>query len=174
MWRQAGRALTFILQMTICTDEIWALNTARRDLERKMARLLPARQAGRCDRCHGACAEIQGITADAGQFFECVSAFEACSCVGRSTDVGPEERPYNCHGRWKSCGVFWRLYLQIFAQMPSFLHGGSLLAICSSMLPSVCIHWYAGMVLFWTPDRGIVVEGGRLDSSWLARALLEF
>ncbi|CAL1165520.1 unnamed protein product [Cladocopium goreaui] len=79
MWRQAGRALTFILQMTICTDEIWALNTARRDLERKMARLLPARQAGRCDRCHGACAEIQGITADAGQFFECVSAFEACS-----------------------------------------------------------------------------------------------
>lgn len=81
MWRQAGRALTFILQMTICTDEIWALNTARRDLERKMARLLPARQAGRCDRCHGACAEIQGITADAGQFFECVSAFQACSAL---------------------------------------------------------------------------------------------
>ena len=175
MWRQAGRALTFILQMTICTDEIWALNTARRGWSRAEDGAPASCQTSRAVWPLSWC-----LCRNPGNYCRCgpVLWMRVCLwsllCVGRSTDVGPEERPYNCHGRWQSCGVFWRLYLQIFAQMPSFLHGGSLLAICSSMLPSVCIHWYAGMVLFWTPDRGIVVEGGRLDSSWLARALLEF
>ena len=38
--------------MTICTDKVWALKTARRDIEQKVARMLPPRHAGRCDRCH--------------------------------------------------------------------------------------------------------------------------
>eukprot|EP00435_Cladocopium_sp_Y103_P037765 s963_g10.t1 len=81
LWRQAGRAITFLLQTSLMTDEIWALKFARRDMERKFQRLLPARQAGRCDRCHGPCADVEAITADAGQFFECVSAQKACQAL---------------------------------------------------------------------------------------------
>eukprot|EP00438_Fugacium_kawagutii_P032969 Skav223879 [mRNA] locus=scaffold1226:486160:488450:+ [translate_table: standard] len=81
LWRQAGRAISFLLQTILLTDEVWSLKSARSEVERNMVRLLPARQVGRCDRCHGRCADIQAITADAGQFFECVSAGKACAAL---------------------------------------------------------------------------------------------
>ena len=83
LWRQAGRAIMFLLQTVLLTDEIWSLKSARSEMERKMGRLLPARQVGCCDRCHGRCADIQAITADAGQFFECVSAGKACAALDK-------------------------------------------------------------------------------------------
>lgn len=78
VWRQVGRALTFLLQQTVLSDEVWSLKLARLDMERKTRRLLPPRCPGICDRCQGPCEPVQGIAADAGQFFEAVSAHEAC------------------------------------------------------------------------------------------------
>ena len=81
VWRQAGKALAFLLQETLITDEVWSLKNARRDIESKIDRLLPPRQAGVCDRCHNAYCGLQGVIADAGQFFECVSAQKACAAL---------------------------------------------------------------------------------------------
>ena len=63
VWRQAGKALAFLLQETLITDEVWSLKNARRDIESKIDRLLPPRQAGVCDGCHNACCGLQGVTA---------------------------------------------------------------------------------------------------------------
>ena len=86
-WRRVGRAISFILRTTLLTDEIWALKDSREAMEQRLGRLLPPRQVGICDRCGGACLDMQGLTADAGQFFEAVSASEACAAFHRTLQI---------------------------------------------------------------------------------------
>lgn len=82
VWRQASRALAFLVKHTIFSDEVWGLKDARADMEKKLDRLIAPRRAGFCDRCGGHCHPLQGITADAGQFFEAVSSYSACDNLG--------------------------------------------------------------------------------------------
>ena len=77
-WRWVGRAITFLVRGVLMTDETSSLRDARPLMDEKISRLLPPRRPGYCDRCNGPCLGMQGLVADAGQFFEAVSVEEAC------------------------------------------------------------------------------------------------
>ncbi|CAE7300227.1 unnamed protein product [Symbiodinium sp. CCMP2456] len=82
-WRAAGRALSFIAQSVLLTDEVPSLKQARPFMAEGLERLQPCREVHVCDRCHGPCEGLQGIVADAGQFFEAVQVPDACEAADR-------------------------------------------------------------------------------------------
>ena len=82
-WRAAGRALSFIAQSVLLTDEVPSLKQARPFMGEGLERLQPCREVHVCDRCHGPCEGLQGIVADAGQFFEAVQVPDACEAADR-------------------------------------------------------------------------------------------
>ena len=89
-WRAAGRALTYVVKQVLQGDEVWSLKESRPSIDAGLARLIPSRVAGVCDRCGGPCAGLQGITGDAGQFFEAVQAKDACQAVAAVLDMAEQ------------------------------------------------------------------------------------
>ena len=90
-WRAVGRALSFVVIKSTSTDEINSLKEARPVMDARLERLCAPRVPGCCDRCHSPCLGLQGITADAGQFYEAVSSTDACEAAGAILKITKED-----------------------------------------------------------------------------------
>ena len=60
-WRVAGRAITFVVQQRIMSDEPWSLKDACRVMDKRIAGLHPPRTPGKCERCGADCQTLQAF-----------------------------------------------------------------------------------------------------------------
>ncbi len=100
-WRMLGRGLMAVIQAEAATWEVYSLDSAPAELQRRVARLRPG-AAGpcRCARCGGAKHHREAYVADAAQFFEACSPCqanhevrEACARVAAATGCGAVDIP---------------------------------------------------------------------------------
>ena len=169
VWRQASRALAFVVRQTIFSDEVWGLKDARADMEKKMDRLAAPRRAGLCDRCGGRCHPLQGITADAGQFFEAVSSNSACENLLHFAS-GKAKWIFCCNSCWTAYSLLWGVRLSLLSILQGVPLQRPFLAFCCSSVYEVLPHGYQSVGIFRPPYRRLIVKDGSLLCFGMARA----